>query len=328
MVFFADSVIEFFDAGASSIEGPYGGEIPGDFPVPVDVSVVLGDDPGSVASFLSLPTGSFVTVGFTNRIIDGPGNDLFIREAAAGRESADVFVSADGINFTFLGVAQDNGETGFDLGSIGFNAPVRAVKIMGLDSRGTSPGFDVVNVQALQVITPSGNRILDGTELGERIVGGNGNDTLSGNGGDDLIIGRGGNDRSQGGDGNDRINGNNGRDVLTGGSGDDRLNGGKGNDRMNGGSDDDIFVVKSGRDKVTTGNGKDRILIGSRASAIIRDFSVNLDRIRLPGSLRRSDFDDLDIVQRGNKTLIRNDGNLVAQLQGVRVSELSEANFI
>jgi hypothetical protein len=149
---FADVVIDFFDSGAGPLVGPYGGEDPGGigFPVPVSTNVVLGDDPGPNVNFLSLPTGSFVTVGFTDEtVIDGAGNDIFIQEVGAQGERAQVFVSSDLINFTLLGIANDAITTAFDLASIGFINPVQAIRIVGLDNLGGSPGFDVVNVQVL-----------------------------------------------------------------------------------------------------------------------------------------------------------------------------------
>lgn len=151
---FADVVLDFFDSGAGPLAGPYGGTFPGGpgFPTAVSLDVVLGDEPGPTGftDFLSLPTGSRVTVGFTDEtVIDGPGNDIFILEVGANGEDANVFVSSDLINFLFLGVAQDDVTTSLDLNSIGFTDPVRAVRIIGLDSLGGSPGFDVVNVQVL-----------------------------------------------------------------------------------------------------------------------------------------------------------------------------------
>ena len=74
---------------------------------------------------------------------------IFIQEIGGGNERADVFVSTDNVNFVFLGVANDSVTTSFDLASIGFVAPVSAIRIVGLDNGGGSPGFDVVNVQVL-----------------------------------------------------------------------------------------------------------------------------------------------------------------------------------
>lgn len=152
VVGYADVVLDYFDSGLGALPGPYGGTfdgVSGTFPVSVSTSVVLGPD-GAIADFLSLPTGSYVTVGFTDEIIfDGVGNDLFIGEAGVAGETANVFVSSDNVNFVFLGLANDAVVTAFDLGSIGFLGNVTAVKIVGLDTFGGSPGFDVSFVQGL-----------------------------------------------------------------------------------------------------------------------------------------------------------------------------------
>ena len=146
---FADTVIGYFNSGAGPFPGPYGGLFPGSFPVPVSTSVVLGG-PSSPADFLSLPRGSFVTVGFTDEsVVDGVGNDIFISEVGASGERADIFVSKDFINFVLLGTAIDSSITAFDLASIGWTGRVRAVKIVGLDNFGGSPGFDVDFIQVL-----------------------------------------------------------------------------------------------------------------------------------------------------------------------------------
>ncbi len=149
---YADVVVDYFNSGNGTFPEPYGGEFPGGigFPVLVSKDVVLGNDPNNTVDFLSLPDGSFITVAFKDEvIIDGNGDDIFIKEVGGNGERADVFVTSDLINFTFLGKAYDDTDTSFDLASIDFNEPVKAIKIVGLDSFGESPGFDVVNIQAL-----------------------------------------------------------------------------------------------------------------------------------------------------------------------------------
>lgn len=165
LIGFADSVLDYSDSGTGPIAGPYGGTFPSGpgFPISVSTDVVLGDDPGPTGfpDFLSLPTGSYVTVGFIDEtVIDGVGNDLFIQEVGANGERANVFVSSDLVNFVLLGVAADDVTTAFDLAAIGFSTPVQAVKIVGLDNFGPSPGFDVMNVQVLAgSIGPSPNPV-------------------------------------------------------------------------------------------------------------------------------------------------------------------------
>jgi hypothetical protein len=110
---------------------------------------VLGNDENGLTA-LSLPEGSFVTVGFTDEtIVDGEGDDIFIQEQGAASERAEVYVSANGQDFELLGIADGGSTTSLDLASIGFEQAVVAVKIIGLDTLGLVPGFDVVNVRVL-----------------------------------------------------------------------------------------------------------------------------------------------------------------------------------
>jgi len=98
-----------------------------------------------------LPTGTYVTVGFSKfSIVDAPNqDDLFIVEGGAGGEDAKVYISSDFVHFTYLGLAQDNVTTSFDLESIHFTEPVVAVKVIGQDNGGSWPGFDLFEVKAL-----------------------------------------------------------------------------------------------------------------------------------------------------------------------------------
>lgn len=157
---FADIVVEYFDSGNGSLSCPEGQG--GDFPPPassascVPFSVVLGDDPGQTSDYLSLPEGSFITVGFVKgAIIDGPGNDIVISEVGNAAEHAEIYVSAlpstNPPDFTFLGTANGNTITAFDLASIGFAGQVRSVKVLSLENGGfpSAPGFDLAHVEAI-----------------------------------------------------------------------------------------------------------------------------------------------------------------------------------
>lgn len=149
MIGYADVVLDYYNSGAGPFPTPYGGTWPGSFPVSVSTDVVLEDD-GDIFDFLSLPSGSYVTVGFTDEtIIDGVGDDVFIQETGANGETAEVYVSSNGVDFVFLGIAKDDFTTSLDLASIGYTEAVQAIKIVGLDNFGGSPGFDVVNIQIM-----------------------------------------------------------------------------------------------------------------------------------------------------------------------------------
>ncbi|MDY7006589.1 MAG: calcium-binding protein [Cyanobacteriota bacterium] len=293
---FVDRVFEFFDSGTGSIAGPYGGTA-SNFPVPIITDVVLF---GNEQAFVSLPTNSFITVGFANKtIIDGPGNDIVINEATAG-EFANVFVSSDLDNFSFLGTAGPT-SSAFDLSTIGFTQPVRGIQIVGLDNGGGSPGFDLVNVEvpdsSLQdmITTINGNNrnnTLNGTGGNETINGRNGNDVLNGRGGNDNLNGGGGNDRLRGGSGRDTLNGGNGRDTLEGGADNDRLIGGRGNDRLlggngrdnlTGGDGNDRFEGGAGNDILTGGNGRDKFIYNTNRLYRSRDIGTDTIRDFTPG---------------------------------------------
>jgi hypothetical protein len=72
----------------------------------------------------------------------------------------------------------------------------------------------------------SGDTIYGGNEsgLGDKILGGNGNDTIIGQQGNDGLYGGNGNDNIQGQRGNDLIQGDLGQDTLSTGPGSDRVN--------------------------------------------------------------------------------------------------------
>ena len=150
-IIIADTVIDYFNSGAnpSFPTGAYGGTFPGSFPVVVPLSYATD---GDATTFVSLPTGSYITLGFSGGFIfDGAGLDLFVSEVGGADEHADVYVSSDfGVTFTFLGQATTATVSGFDLASIGYTGNVNAVKIVGVDNLGGSPGFDLAFVQGLE----------------------------------------------------------------------------------------------------------------------------------------------------------------------------------
>lgn len=164
---YADVVLDYFDAGTGPIPGPYGFINNGNSgTIPINLDAALGDEPSSGANAVTLPTGSFITLGFIDEtIIDGPGNDIFVREDGAAGDRANVFISSNLIDFTFLGVAQDNITTAFDLSSINYTQPVRAVKVIGLNLAGSVPGFDLVNVQALNRGSATGKLAFDSAKF-------------------------------------------------------------------------------------------------------------------------------------------------------------------
>lgn len=153
-----------------------------------------------------------------------------------------------------------------------------------------------------------GNDVLIGGDGNDRIKGSRGNDRLKGDDGNDRLIGGNGNNRLVGNSGNDLLKGGDDKDHLNGGSGRDRLIGGSGNNILNGGGDRDLFVLEPGHGK-----------------SLVRDFNLDQDRFRLGRGIR---FSSLTLTQQGNRVAIRQNDDLLALIQGVRVQALDSSQFV
>jgi|GEM_PF-2752479 len=139
-IYVSDILIEFFNAST-------GISLLGDELNASSVSNVLGDN----SSFFAIRASHFVTVGFTEiAIFDGPGSDIFLTEVGDDGATANIFVSSlfstNSADFVFLGVAGANRTSFFDLASIGFTGPVRAVRVQSRSNGGSAPGFDLSRV--------------------------------------------------------------------------------------------------------------------------------------------------------------------------------------
>lgn len=158
---FADLLLGYAAAGASRYREPFG-KLPGSIKLQsVDPSIMLGDPgPGPFRvrrnpelRFLSLPKGSSVTVGFAGvQIVDGSGPDFAVRSVdpsdSAG-EVAEIHVSTDLKSFKRVGTIVAGGAQLIDLQGLGLTDPVRAIRVTGLDLRGSFPGFDLISVEAI-----------------------------------------------------------------------------------------------------------------------------------------------------------------------------------
>jgi Ca2+-binding RTX toxin-like protein len=122
----------------------------------------------------------------------------------------------------------------------------------------------------------------------EQLVGGHGNDRLSGNGqenwlygdgGADVLRGRGGNDIPEGGPGPDRVYGGRGDDVVWGNEGRDRLFGGPGADNLISREDD---LRRPYADALACGSGDDSASSDSRDT-----LTVACDQVYAAGVLVR-----------------------------------------
>jgi len=95
-----------------------------------------------------------------------------------------------------------------------------------------------------------------------RLIGGPGDDTITGGDGEDTISGGRGRDTLSGGPGRDRIRGGAGADSIIGGRGGDLLWGGSGGDSIAGGDGADTIEGNGGRDTIRGGRGGDTLIGG------------------------------------------------------------------
>ncbi|MBS0124866.1 calcium-binding protein [Thetidibacter halocola] len=216
--------------------------------------------PGAVNPDGSIPGGSGIVTGLTVTTVEGlvttfltDGNGLDV----------DPDPEKNGADYLYISESPTPGMGGAYAG-------LQLEKILISDLpliAATSPiyGNSGFYFPAAQPVTPPsliggpGNDVLTGTAGGDRMNGGDGNDFISARGGSDNVRGdRGndvisagaGNDTVAGGAGNDRLLGETGRDKLLGGAGNDLLDGGAGRDVLTGGAGGDAFVFGGG-DRVT-----------------------------------------------------------------------------
>jgi Ca2+-binding RTX toxin-like protein len=103
---------------------------------------------------------------------------------------------------------------------------------------------------------------------GLTITGGNAGDELNGGQGPDAITG---------GSGNDVLNGYGGNDTLSGGAGDDRVSGGDGNDTLTGGPGADTHIAGAGNDTIFANDGEADVQIHGAAGVDTATVDANLD---------------------------------------------------
>ncbi|MGO4909627.1 hypothetical protein ACEN2J_14980 [Pseudorhodobacter sp. W20_MBD10_FR17] len=122
------------------------------------------------------------------------------------------------------------------------------------------PDPDPPPIENIVLVGGGGDDILSGDSGTDWITGGAGNDTISGAAGDDTLIGDIGNDYLDGGADNDVLRGSDGNDTLVGGAGNDDLYGEGGNDSLLGGDGNDTLTGADGDDILYGGLGNDLMM--------------------------------------------------------------------
>ncbi|MFS4438010.1 M10 family metallopeptidase C-terminal domain-containing protein [Paracoccaceae bacterium GXU_MW_L88] len=171
-------------------------------------------------------------------------------------DSADDIVreEEDGGNDTVFVLSRD-----IDVGAI-----ANVENIIYVDS--TIPPGGNVDVDTPSVGDNTMSSIIVGTDEGETLDGGSGDDTIFGQDGDDLIIGgrdslasRDINNTIDVADLEDQTESDDGNDTLYGGGGNDTILGGQGNDILDGGDGDDTLSGQAGIDIFRGGDGQDTV---------------------------------------------------------------------
>jgi len=123
--------------------------------IPIVPEKWLVGAPRSNRSAVVLPVDHWVELKFCGKIIDGPGDDIFLIEWDANGEQAGVFITDGAGNEHWLGMAMagtsgqpTRTEIGFDISDISLPFVPCAVRIVGIKEGGKTPGFDLYSVRA------------------------------------------------------------------------------------------------------------------------------------------------------------------------------------
>ncbi len=202
--------------------------------------VDYGDDTAGIAASLVLGAGlSGAALGDSyssiEGLIGGSGNDQLSGDSQAnylaGGAGDDILQGGAGDDVLVGGLGDDvlSGGEGDDV-LVGDPGSDQLLGGDGFDTVDYSADTAGVTVNLETGISEGGLAEGDTYASIEGILGGAGNDTLTGDGGGNYLDGGAGNDTLYGGAGNDTLLGGAGDDILVGGLGDDSLTGGAGRD--------------------------------------------------------------------------------------------------
>lgn len=207
------------------------------------------------------PTGSTVNAGPGDAGSPNPGTTL---NMGTLNDLGLELIDTDGVTVLASsfggGFGQSELITDFTLPAAGDYS----LRVTGTEDRPQAYSLSVV-IPPTVVVPPS----QAGDLLPDTLIGGAGNDTLSGADSDDLLVGNAGDDLMGGGGGNDTLLGGAGRDTLDGGTGDDTVDGQGGADSLSGGAGDDTIIwdgQNDGNDTITADSGGDTLSVGGKST--------------------------------------------------------------
>lgn len=188
-------------------------------------------------------TGTVSTDLLTNTTADTTSVTLGTATAAAGSVTAVTVANAETVNLTSQGGANTIGTlTASSATKLNINAAkaltittLTAAALKNVDASASAAAVTFTAGQAMTVVGGAGNDALTGSSGADNINAGNGNNTIIGGGGNDTLTGGTGNDSIRGGAANDTIvtgDGTNTVDLSTAAGGSDKVTGGAGSDTV------------------------------------------------------------------------------------------------
>ncbi|NVD98345.1 calcium-binding protein [Massilia sp. BJB1822] len=166
--------------------------------------------------------------------------------------------------------------------------------------------YDRYPLQLISSSASTGPGYMAFGKTNDRIYGTNDGDFLSMGAGDDIAYGSGGNDNLKGDDGNDTLDGGAGKDTLAGGTGNDLLTGGDDNDYLSGEDGNDTLIGGSGNDSLNGGKGENTFVVhlGAGQDLISANDPDNPDNISTVKFLDVASTDLSKITRVGNSLVI------------------------
>ena len=185
-----------------------------------------------------------------------------------------------------------NGGAGNDYALYWTRTAAVNVSFDGVANDGEPGENDVLGSDVESVIGGGGNDTLTGNAADNNLVGWDGDDTLDGRGGADNLWGVNGNDTASyaahtaavsvtlddaAGDGATGENDNAATENVIGGTGADTLTGGTGPNSLNGGPGADVLDGGAANDALAGGTGTDRVTYATRANTVTADIDGAAD---------------------------------------------------
>ncbi|MDX2237755.1 MAG: calcium-binding protein, partial [Hyphomonadaceae bacterium] len=211
----------------------------------------------AVTTAQTVATGDVDTLTEIEALIGASSNDTLSGNGGANRLSGaggdDQLNGSGGDDILIGGSGADalDGGAGFDTASYATAAAGVTVNLGALaQNTGEAAGDSFTSIEAVE-----------GSTLGDSLLGDGGGNVLRGLGGADFITGGGGDDTLIGDAGADALTGGDGNDVLQGGDANDYLDGGGGIDTLMGGAGDDTYVISDTSDELQeqAGGGVDNL---------------------------------------------------------------------